>query len=140
MKKKSLLGFNLIELMIVIAIIAILTAIALPQYQNYITRAKITEGLLLAMTAKAGVIDYYEMNGVLPSSNEEAGLNDSISSHYVSSIEIQNQGNILITFNEKSGVGDGNTLLLKPKFDGELVEWTCSGNIQNKFLPANCRE
>ena len=69
-------GFTLIELMIVVAIIGILAAVAIPQYQNYVARAQVSEALVLASGAKTGVAEYYMVNGKWPANNAAAGLAD----------------------------------------------------------------
>ena len=97
--KKIQSGFTLIELMIVVAIIGILAAIAIPQYQNYVARAQVSEALVLASGAKIAVAEYASTNGKYPANNEDAGLADpeDISGSYVFSVEIDT-GVITATF------------------------------------------
>jgi type IV pilus assembly protein PilA len=82
-------GFTLIELMIVVAIIGILAAIAIPQYQNYVARAQVAEGLVLASGGKIAIAEYFNTNGDFPADNATAGLSDAedISGKYVFSVE-----------------------------------------------------
>jgi type IV pilus assembly protein PilA len=135
-------GFTLIELMIVVAIIGILAAIAIPQYQDYTIRSKITEGLNLAAPAKLAVAETYASKGDYPADNAEAGIADTISSKYVESIVVAN-GVITITL---QGINstipiDGGTITLEPNLDADetRVDWTCSSSLAAKYLPANCR-
>ena len=91
-------GFTLIELMIVVAIVGILAAIAIPQYQDYTIRARVSEGVNLASAAKTGVAEFYNTNSSFPSSNSQAGINDTINSTYVSSVTIGASGVISVSF------------------------------------------
>jgi len=140
MKRSVQQGFTLIELMIVVAIIGILAAIALPAYQDYTKRANAAEGLSLAAAAKTAVSEYWATKGSLPGSNTSAGLPQaaSISGKAVSQVEVGTNGLITITF--KTPVESGKTLLLSPATASGGVNWKCkAGTVQSKYLPSSCR-
>ena len=93
-------GFTLIKLTIVVAIIGILAAIAIPQYQNYVARAQVSEALVLASGAKMAVAEYFNTNRTFPADNAEAGLSDAadISDSYVESVTVSvDDGKAVIT-------------------------------------------
>jgi type IV pilus assembly protein PilA len=135
-------GFTLIELMIVVAIIGILAAIAIPAYQDYTVRSKITEGLNLSSAAKTGVSEYRISIGTFPASNANAGLAATIASKYVENVVVGTGGNITVTFHDNvDASADGNTIVLEPSMlNNSVVDWTCTGgDLESKYRPANCR-
>ena len=143
MKKQQ--GFTLIELMIVVAIIGILAAIAIPAYQDYTIRAQVSEGLNLSGGAKAAVTEYFQDRGTMPTTNNMAGLDDNIAGKYVASVLVENDltGTITVTYGfEAHDTINGETIQLVPDTTaGGSVQWDCQsgGTIQAKHLPAACR-
>jgi len=162
---KAQKGFTLIELMIVIAIIGILAAIAIPQYQDYVIRSKVTEGLNLADAAKTAVAETFQANGSLPNTaaNASYGLptDTSISGTYVQQVDVAGPGVagtggvITITYGAAEAHLSGMKLMLYPVTASGSIAWVCgygkitvSGNgygpytgttVASKYLPANCR-
>ena len=132
-------GFTLIELMIVVAIIGILAAVALPAYQDYSTRAKVTEGLGLASSAKITASEYFVSLGSFPADDTTAGY-ESPSSKYVSDVSITN-ASITVTYLAAAGVTNLSTIVFAADTSNAgAIEWTCTdGDVPDKFRPANCR-
>lgn len=137
-------GFTLIELMIVVAIIAILAAIAIPAYQDYTIRAQVSEGISLSTGAKTAIWDFVADTGRLPHTNESAGLAQpaSIAGDYVSSVKIED-GQVTVAFDtprtNKSLRSGG--LMLSPITTQGAIMWTCKGTatMSPKYLPSTCR-
>lgn len=141
--KKVQQGFTLIELMIVVAIIGILAAIAIPAYQDYTIRAQVSEGLSLSGGAKAAVTEYFQDRGVLPVDNAEAGLTAAanIQGNYVTQVAVAN-GVITVTYgNDAHSEIAADSITMTPDTTAVgSVQWVCgSTTIANNHLPAACR-
>ncbi len=139
--KKPATGFTLIELMIVVAIIAILAAIAIPAYQDYLIRSQTAEALVLMDGTRTNLWEFMSTTGRAPSSNKSAGLavSTSISGRYVSSVDVTggiakakfgNQANIKLS---------GQTLNLSPVTTGVSIKWKCKSTIDARYLSQGCR-
>jgi type IV pilus assembly protein PilA len=138
-------GFTLIELMIVVAIIGILAAIAIPAYQDYTIRAQVSEAFSLTDGAKTAVAEFYSNRGSMPTSNESAGLSTdtSIAGSYVSKVDVTG-GKIIATFSDsspqKANVKINNaTVTLSPVSKGGSLAWVCTSTAASKYLPSSCR-
>jgi type IV pilus assembly protein PilA len=141
MKMQKQQGFTLIELMIVVAIIGILAAVAIPAYQDYTIRAKVTEGLSLASAGKTAVSEYFSANGSLPTDNTLAGMAQptDISGNSVHQVAVGANGVISVSFS--TATISGQILQLSPKTSGGKVVWDCTGgNLEGKYRPSSCRK
>ncbi|CWN84373.1 pilin [Neisseria meningitidis] len=160
-------GFTLIELMIVIAIVGILAAVALPAYQDYTARAQVSEAILLAEGQKSAVTEYYLNHGIWPANNSSAGVASTpsdIKGKYVQSVTVAN--GVVTAQMASSGVNkeiQGRKLSLWAKRQNGSVKWFCgqpvtraapagtnndevkaatgtTANIDTKHLPSTCRD
>lgn len=146
MKKQLQQGFTLIELMIVVAIIGILAAIAIPAYQDYTIRAQATEGLSLMDGAKTSVAEFYTNTGRLPNSNSSAGLSTdtNIKGNYVTQVVVSNAADstITATYGNKANTALATKTLVLSAITsgGGSIAWTCkSTTIPQKYLPSSCK-
>ena len=137
-------GFTLIELMIVVAIIGILAAVAIPMYLDYAVRAQVGQGINLASGAKAAVTEYYQDQGVFPGDNATAGVAaaGSITGKYVSQVAVTGAGLIQVTFgNDVNSKVLNAVLTMTPTDNLGSVSWACTGDavLVDKWLPSSCR-
>jgi type IV pilus assembly protein PilA len=138
-------GFTLIELMIVVAIIGILAAIAIPQYQNYTARSQVSEAMTLAAGLKTAVAEVAQQDGVLTNANSGANgipAAADVVGKYVATGAVA-AGVITMTMqatgtNGTSSLIGGNTLTITPVLNAGSVSWTCGGTIDAKYRPKNC--
>ncbi|WP_256489319.1 pilin [Pleionea sp. CnH1-48] len=137
--KKASAGFTLIELMIVVAIIGILAAVALPAYQDYTVRAKVSELLLAAANAKTAVSEFAQAEGTLAGSG--TGLTIPTEGAYVSSGTVSAAGVVTVTGTQADLGSDSDvTITLTPtRNNNGVVTWACTSSSSAKYLPATCR-
>jgi type IV pilus assembly protein PilA len=146
MKRSIQKGFTLIELMIVVAIIGILAAVALPAYQDYTVRAKVSEVILAASSGRTSISEFYATNGHMPANATSAAINDTTGSKYVSGVAYTTTGadNALITATAQ-GIGGSSptgTVLLTGTGTSATgkVAWACTGGtMAPKYLPGSCK-
>ncbi|MCD0492588.1 Pilin [Chromobacterium violaceum] len=153
-KQRKQQGFTLIELMIVVAIVGILAAIAIPAYQDYTKRARVSEGLALADAAKTAVTEYYSTNNAFASGtaplNTTYGVAASVTGNSVSGVSVLANGVIQITYN--GTVSNGALVDLVPTVTSGSVQWYCTytgsgttaiataNQLSANWVPSTCRQ
>ncbi|MEE4144890.1 MAG: pilin [Halieaceae bacterium] len=144
-------GFTLVELMIIVAIVSILAVIAMPAYQNYTIRSKVSEAMAFMAEAKSTVTERYSATNTMPTSNQVAGLAppDSYDDYeYVSRLEVTSipvDGTIVVTVKIPGTSANGKQLQLVPSTSSMPIVWRCESvpdinyGIAATHIPANCR-
>jgi type IV pilus assembly protein PilA len=130
-------GFTLIELMIVVAIIGILAAVALPAYQDYTVRAKASEVMLAAAGGKTSIAEFFQVNGALPAAGSL-----TINTQSTTNVASVAQANGVITATSQAAVSglSGGTITLTPSDAGNgVLNWVCSGTLDAKYRPSSCK-
>lgn len=149
--QKKQQGFTLIELMIVIAIVGILAAIALPAYQDYTVRAKVSEAMVTLAEAKTTIAEYYSANSYLPEDAAAAGISTNPNTDIVASLQYVSSSRLpRLTASVQAVVIPNNTAgtlftvqLSGLTANGNRIKWVCkpgeTDGLSPKYLPANCR-
>ncbi len=134
-------GFTLIELMIVVAIVGILAAVAVPQYTQYTDRAKMTEALVFAGAVKNSISEYYITQAVLPDTSTRAGIVAGQSSVVVRSVAWSgNSLGIVVRSGQLSSIAAHASFKMTPAGSASGIVWTCiTQDLPGSVLPANCR-
>ena len=140
-------GFTLIELMIVVAIIGILAAVALPAYSDYLTRARVSEIVLAASTGRTSVSEYFASEGELPDDAAQAGINTGQTSQYLSALQYASNGGgagipVITAIGNATTITQPVTITLTGTTNNtnDTIAWQCgTGATSFRFVPSNCR-
>ena len=140
--KKNMQGFTLIELMIVVAIVAILAAIALPVYQDYVARSQVAEGMAAAGAVKTSITEFNIAQGAFPAANR---FQDTVGGRYTASVTHDAAGQITVTMRNAAPVNQrvrNYTFTLTPTggvAGAPITNWTCATGGNAKYLPSGCQ-
>jgi type IV pilus assembly protein PilA len=142
-RMRSRKGFTLIELMVVVAIIGILAAIAIPMYRTQQIKSKMTEGTRAVSTVSSAIGDYYQDESTWPSACATVGAIDNTlgvgvsTARYISAMQTTNSGAIQVTYQNVGGGVDGNSLVMTPAIGANgAISWTWSGvGMAQKYIP-----
>ena len=141
MMKKQQSGFTLIELMIVVAIIGILAAIAMPAYQDYTARAQATEAIKVSYALQNDIAIYISENGGTGGITGDASIvamAANLDGKYTSTVTVDATGTINVLYD--AGVLNGQTMTISPNLNGiQVASWTCAGLTNPQHLPSGCR-
>ncbi len=138
-------GFTLIELMIVVAIIGILAALAIPAYQDYTARAQASEALTATAGVRAEIAEYLALNGSFTGVEEDVTTGDTLEGRYfdASGVEILDSGAIQVTFSRGVHGENGGIMTITPRLNNngdQIARWECTGTqIEPKHIPSACR-
>ncbi|MEI5639345.1 MULTISPECIES: pilin [unclassified Pseudoalteromonas] len=132
-------GFTLIELMIVVAIIGILAAVALPQYQDYVARSQASESAALAGSAKTAIAEYHQINGSYPTDSTSPSLTDLTATGTYGELTASAEGVLLYTFGSNvASTVSGKKVRFAPDIDDNTFKWTCTTDLAQEHAPQNC--